>query len=60
MDWINISEKLPEVGQRVKTMIIKEMTYMRDKQEASSMWKDDGEGAREIICWKIIEENDGW
>jgi len=60
MDWISISEKLPEVGQRVKTMVIKEMTYMGDKQEASSMWKDDGEGKRAIICWKNIEENDGW
>jgi hypothetical protein len=53
-EWIKILEKLPERGQRVRTLVIKEMIYMGDPQDDSSAWMDDGHGDRGIIAWEKI------
>ena len=55
-NWLIPKEKLPEIGQRVKTIVVKEMIFIGDQQENSSMWKDDGEGNREIMFWRKLEE----
>ena len=38
------SRKLPEIGKRVKCLIIKEMIYKGNMQENSSEWVYDGKG----------------
>lgn len=53
-EWIKILEKLPEEGQRVRALVIKEMIYMGDQQGDSSAWMDDGYGDRGIIAWERI------
>jgi hypothetical protein len=53
-EWVKVLEKLPERGQRVTTLVIKEMIYMGDEHDESSNWMDDGNGDRGIIAWEKI------
>jgi hypothetical protein len=56
-EWVKVLEKLPERGQRVRTLVIKEMIYMGDEYDESSNWMDDGNRDRGIIAWeRIINE----
>lgn len=45
-------ERLPEKGQRVRVICIKEMIFEGDSDGKSSLWKDDGEGSRCVMLWE--------
>ncbi len=52
----NPSEKQPNIGQRVRVVVIKEMTYQGNNDESGADWTDDGKGERCVMFW---EEPDG-
>lgn len=42
-------DRLPEIGQRVRCVVIKEMIYQGNDEKNGYNWLDDGEGERIII-----------
>ena len=56
-EWISINDKLPNVGEKVIVLCIKEMFYSGNVFDNSSEWLDDGLGIRAILMWK--KEIDG-
>ncbi len=49
------NEQLPKIGQRVRVVCMKEMTYMGNSQDMSSEWMDDGQGHRAVMFWDEIK-----
>ena len=58
------NEQLPQKGERVVTIVVKEMIYQGNSHDNGSDWIDDGQGFRAIMSWtplsnlnQIIIEN---
>lgn len=55
-EWFSPKEKLPEIGQRVNVLLIKELIYMGNEDQEESDWKYDGEGFHGIVQWQEIQK----
>jgi len=49
--WVDVKEQLPEKGQRVRTLVVKEMVYMGKMKDNSSEWLYDGKGEHGVYSW---------
>lgn len=49
--WHNVKEKLPEVGQRVRVLVVKEMVYKGNLKDNSADWMYDGQGEHGVYSW---------
>jgi hypothetical protein len=49
------AEKLPEIGQRVVTVMVKEMIYQGNDNDSGSDWMDDGQGFRAVMFWTDLK-----
>lgn len=56
MKLYTCQEKLPEIGERVKVVCVKEMIYKGSEENSSALWEDDGEGERFVIMWGTINQ----
>ena len=54
-DWIDVKVKLPEIGQRVRVLVVKELIY-----KGGLEWTYDSKGEHGIYSWseKIRGENE--
>ena len=50
-EWISAKDRLPEMGQRVRAHVIKELIYQGGADESSALWKYDGEGEHRLYSW---------
>lgn len=54
--WNKCSEKLPNVGDRVFALVIKELTYCGDATENSSAWMENYSGFKGIFGWIAMNQ----
>lgn len=50
-EWIDALEKLPEIDQRVRVLVVKEMTYLGQCNDGAPLWKYDQQGEHGIYSW---------
>lgn len=48
------SEKLPEVGQKVVALVVKEMIYQGECDDNGSLWEEESNGFRAIMLWSEL------
>lgn len=60
-EWYNVQEKLPEIGQRVRVLVVKEMVYKGQLDDNSAQFIYDQEGEHGIYAWssRMKGQNDG-
>lgn len=51
------NEKIPNIGERVVVLVIKEMIYMGNDHDSGSDWLDDGKGRRTLLCWTNLKND---
>ncbi len=56
-EWIDVKERLPKIGQRVRVLVVKELIYEGESDEKDSLWKYDQEGEHGIYCWSEQVKN---
>jgi len=56
--WIDVRDKLPEIGQRVRVLVVKEMIYKGDLKDNQANWLYDGEGEHGIYSWTYKLKNE--
>lgn len=49
--WYSVKEKLPDIGQRVRVLVVKEMVYKGNVSEKGCDWMYDAEGEHGIYSW---------
>ncbi len=52
------TKDLPEVGQRVRVICVKEMIYMGNSHNKESDWEYDGQGVHGMLFWEEIKDDD--
>lgn len=54
-EWVDVKIKLPEIGQRVRALVVKELIYAGDLE-----WTYDSKGEHGIYSWsaKVREEDE--
>ena len=58
--WVDVKEKLPEIGQRVRVLVVKEMIYKGNVSDGSAEWLYDGTGEHRAYAWcESIRKEDG-
>ena len=50
-EWIDVKEQLPEIGQRVRALVVKELVYSGNSEDSGSLWTYDGDGEHGIYSW---------
>ncbi len=50
-EWHNVLDKLPEVGQRVRDLVVKEMVFKGNLADNSADWLYDQQGEHGIYAW---------
>ena len=60
-EWYNVEEKLPEIGQRVRVLVVKEMVYKGQLDDNSAQFMYDQEGEHGIYAWssRVKGHDDG-
>jgi hypothetical protein len=54
-DWKCPKEELPEPGDRVEVMVVKQLIYQGNATSEGSDWLDDHQGPRAIFLWRELD-----
>lgn len=52
--WISPTNKVPEKGERVETIVVIHMIYVGNEDQESSEWFEDGTGSRGMLFWRPL------
>jgi len=57
-EWFDVKQALPEIGQRVRVLVVKEMIYEGIADDGGYVWRYDQEGEHGIYSWNPCLKKD--
>ncbi len=50
-DWQSVTESLPEIGSRVRALVVKELIFKGNVKNGCAEWQYDAQGEHGVYSW---------